>query len=254
MWKSKEGYPSLFFCINIRKGEIIMRIEHLELTDSTNEVLKRKRHKQEYDIVYADNQTASKGRRGNKWISDKGAALFSFLVKDNDYGEKTSLLVGYAVYKILDGILESDKLTFKWPNDIHYNGRKISGILIEKCEDFLIVGIGINVNNTDFGVYGETALSLKLITGKEYDVKNIIVKTVEETKQRLEKIAEEWEAVIDFLNEKHSLNNKLVENNQKEQYEVIKINYDGSLKVKKDGEKNYTDIYSDEIKGIKIKN
>ena len=109
-----------------------MRIEHLELTDSTNEVLKRKRDKQEYDIVYADNQTASKGRRGNKWISDKGAALFSFLVKDNDHGEKTSLLVGYAVYKILDGILESDKLTFKWPNDIHYNGRKISGILIEK--------------------------------------------------------------------------------------------------------------------------
>ena len=42
-----------------------MRIEHLELTDSTNEVLKRKRDKQEYDIVYADNQTASNGRRGN---------------------------------------------------------------------------------------------------------------------------------------------------------------------------------------------
>ena len=79
-----------------------MRIEHLELTDSTNEVLKRKRHKQEYDIVYADNQTASKGRRGNKWISDKGAALFSFLVKDNDFGEKTSLLIGYAVYRILN--------------------------------------------------------------------------------------------------------------------------------------------------------
>ena len=231
-----------------------MRIEHLELTDSTNEVLKRKKDKQEYDLVYADNQTDSRGRRGNKWVSDKGAALFSFLLKDNDYAEKTSLLTGYAVYKILDEILESDKLKFKWPNDIHYDGKKMSGILIEKCEDYLIVGIGININNTDFGIYGETALSLKLITGKEYDVKDIIIKTVEETRQSLKKITEEWESVIDFLNEKHSLNNKLVENNKKEQYEVIKINYDGSLKVKKEGEKNYTDIYSDEIKGIKIKN
>ena len=65
-----------------------MRIEHLELTDSTNEVLKRKKDKQEYDLVYADNQTDSRGRRGNKWVSDKGAALFSFLLKDNDYAEK----------------------------------------------------------------------------------------------------------------------------------------------------------------------
>ena len=231
-----------------------MRIEHLELTDSTNDVLKRKKDKQEYDVVYADNQTDSRGRRGNKWVSDKGAALFSFLLKDNDYAEKISLLTGYAVYKVLDEILVSDKLKFKWPNDIHYNGKKMSGILIEKCGNYLIVGIGINVNNTDFGVYGETALSLKLITGKEYDVKDIIIKTVEETRQSLKKITKEWETVIDFLNEKHSLNNKLVENNKKEQYEVIKINYDGSLKVKKEGDKNYTDIYSDEIKGIKIKN
>ena len=58
-----------------------MRIEHLEMADSTNEVLKRRKDKQEYDLVYADNQTGGKGRRGNKWVSDKGAALFSFLVK-----------------------------------------------------------------------------------------------------------------------------------------------------------------------------
>ena len=230
-----------------------MRIEHLELADSTSEVLKRKKDKQEYDIVYADNQTNGRGRRGNKWISDKGAALFSFLVKDNNYGEKTALLTGYAVYQVLDEILESDNLKFKWPNDIHYNGKKMSGILVEKYEDYLIVGIGINVNNTNFGVYDETALSLKLITGKEYDIENVILKTVEKTKEKLEKVSEEWEATIDFLNERHSLNNQTVENSKKEQYEVIKINYDGSLKVRKENEKDYTDIYSDEIKGIKIK-
>lgn len=230
-----------------------MRIEHLELTDSTSEVLKRRKDKQEYDVVYADNQTNGKGRRGNKWISDKGAALFSFLVKDNNYGEKTALLTGYAVYKVLDELLNSDNLKFKWPNDIHYNGKKLSGILIEKCDDYLIIGIGINVNNSDFGVYNETVLSLKLITGKEYDKKDVIIKTVEKTRESLEKASEEWEKIIDFLNEKHSLNNQIVENNKKEVYEVMKINYDGSLKIKKEDEKEYTDIYSDEIKGIKIK-
>lgn len=230
-----------------------MRIEHLELTDSTNEVLKRRKDKQEYDLVYADNQTGGKGRRGNKWVSDKGAALFSFIVKDKNYGEKTALITGYAVYSILDEILKSDNLKFKWPNDIHYNGKKMSGILIEKIEDYLIIGIGINVNNIDFGVYGETASSLKIITGKEYSIKDIIIKTVEKTKEKLENLEKEWEQTIDFLNEKHSLNNKLVENNKKEEYEVLKINYDGSLKVKKPEDKDYTDIYSDDIKGIKIK-
>ena len=230
-----------------------MRIEHLELTDSTSEFLKRKKDKQEYDVVYADNQTNARGRRGNKWISDKGAALFSYVVKDNNYGEKMALLIGYTVFTVLDEILNSDNLKFKWPNDIHYNGKKMSGILIEKYEDFLIIGIGINVNNTDFGVYDETALSLKLITGKEYDIEDVIIKTVEKTKERLEKVSDEWEMVIDFLNTKHSLNNHIVENNKKEQYEVKKINYDGSLMVKKEGEAEYTDIYSDEIKGIKIK-
>jgi BirA family biotin operon repressor/biotin-[acetyl-CoA-carboxylase] ligase len=230
-----------------------MRIEHLELTDSTNEVLKRKKDKEEYDVVYADNQTGGKGRRGNKWLSDKGAALFSFIVKDRDYREKTALLTGYAVYSVLNEILESDNLKFKWPNDIHYNGKKMSGILIEKSGEYLIIGIGVNVNNVDFGMYAETASSLKLITGREYNIRDIIIKIVEKTKEKLEKVSEEWEYIIDYLNEKHSLNNKLVENNNKEQYEVIKINYDGSLKVKKAGDKNYTDIYSDDIKGIKIK-
>ena len=253
MWKTKEGYSLFIFLSNYSKGENGMKIEHLELTDSTSEFLKRKKDKEDYYVVYADNQTSGRGRRGSTWISDKGAALFSFLVKDNNYGEKAALITGYAVYKVLDEVLKSDSLKFKWPNDIHYNGKKMSGILIEKCEDYLVIGIGINVNNTDFGIYGETALSLKLITGKEYDIKDVIVKTVENTKEGLEKIPGEWESIIDFLNEKHSLNNQIVENSSKEQYEVKRINYDGSLKVKKDGEKDYTDIYSDDIKGIKIK-
>jgi BirA family biotin operon repressor/biotin-[acetyl-CoA-carboxylase] ligase len=61
----------------------------------------------------------------------------------------------------------------KWPNDIYWRDRKAAGILIENIWQgnewkYAVVGIGINVNQVDFGVLGSRAVSLKQITGKEY--------------------------------------------------------------------------------------
>ena len=229
-----------------------MKIEHLEIIDSTNEYMKRKKIREEYETVYADEQTGGKGRRGNKWISNKGSGLFTYIVKNKNYEEKISLFIGYITYKVLSELVNIDNLKFKWPNDIYYNERKISGILVEKVDEDLIVGIGININNTDFGIYNENAVSLGMITGKEYDIKEIITNIVRKTEEEIKNIDENWNNIIDFLNKNHLLNEKMVENNQKENYYEKKINEDGSLEILKTGETEYKKIYSDEIKGIRI--
>ena len=158
-----------------------MRIEKFDCIDSTNEYMKRKENKEEYDISIAKVQTLGKGKRGNVWVSNNGAALFSFLVKSNELiDSKLTIYAGYVTYIVINNIISNDlrDLKFKWPNDIYYKDKKICGILCEKINDMVIIGIGININNCDFGVYQDTATSLKYITGLDYNVDEIIIKIV----------------------------------------------------------------------------
>lgn len=229
-----------------------MKIEHFEIIDSTSEYMKRKKNREEYEVVYADEQTGGKGRRGSKWISNKGSGLFTYIVKNKNYEEKISLFIGYVTYKVISEIVDIKNLKFKWPNDIYYNNKKLSGILVEKIDEDLIIGIGLNINNTDFGIFNENAVSLSMITGKNYDIKEIIINIVRKTEEKIKSIDKNWENIISFLNENHLLNEKKVENNLKETYYVKEINKNGSLKILKTGEMEYKNIYSDEIKGIKI--
>ena len=52
---------------------------------------------------------------------------------------------------------------------------------MEKIDEDIIIGIGLNINNTDFGIFNENAVSLSIVTGKNYDIKEIITDIVRET-------------------------------------------------------------------------
>ena len=228
-----------------------MRFEYLEITDSTSEHLKRKVEKQEYDVVIADKQTSGRGRRGKVWISNEGSGLFSFLIKsDDDYDEKIPLFCGYILFKKLFEILPQKDLKFKWPNDIYFKNKKISGILVEKIGEFLIVGIGINVNNVDFGLYDNIATSIKIIIGKEIDKNILIEEFIQKFSVEITYIKRNWKEIIGFLNQNHTLNDKYIKNSKKEIYYVKKINLDGSILVKKEENEDYISIFSDEIEKI----
>lgn len=101
-------------------------------------------------IVFARKQTAGKGRIGNKWLSlDKG--LFTSLVLDiKEYSFELyhyPYLIALLVHRFLKDFNLNAKI--KWPNDLQVNKRKISGVLIESKADYLIIGIGININETE---------------------------------------------------------------------------------------------------------
>ncbi|MGL5989896.1 biotin--[acetyl-CoA-carboxylase] ligase [Cetobacterium sp.] len=150
-----------------------MRIYRFDEIDSTNKFLREKEDILEQDLAIAKIQTAGRGRRGNKWSSKEGAALFSFVLKHDDQIEekeymKLPLLVGYSLLYSLKKVENLD-YKFKWTNDLFLDEKKISGILVEKIKNNYIIGIGLNLNNTNLEEAENIGISLKNKTGKDYN-------------------------------------------------------------------------------------
>lgn len=97
-------------------------------------------------VIVAAAQTAGRGRSGNVWQTLKGNLFFSFVLRPNvapaDIGQ-FSFLVAVALNRVLKRSCAD--VQNKWPNDILVAGKKIAGILLEREDDALIVGVGVNV-------------------------------------------------------------------------------------------------------------
>lgn len=108
-------------------------------------------------LIGSERQTAGRGRGGNLWWSGDGGLMFSIGVDMPSLGLATcdwprfSLVTGLAIADTLSHFLPTSSIGLKWPNDVWVDGRKVCGILIEQADrapDRLVVGIGINVNNS----------------------------------------------------------------------------------------------------------
>lgn len=136
------------------------RILYFDTLDSTSNEIKRQAEKggEEGLLVIAESQTAGRGRRGRTWQSPAGSGIWmSFLLRPDISPEKASALTLVAAMGAAAAVREELGLNalIKWPNDIVINGRKLVGILTEmstdmECIDYIVVGIGINVNNASF--------------------------------------------------------------------------------------------------------
>ncbi len=119
-------------------------------------------------LVVAQSQTAGKGRLGRSFDSKTEDGLyFSLMLRPTVKPEHLSgitLVTALAVSKAIDEYCQV-KTTIKWPNDIYLNGKKFVGILTEAGPDYVVVGIGINVNTKSFSSdLKNTATSLFLET------------------------------------------------------------------------------------------
>jgi BirA family biotin operon repressor/biotin-[acetyl-CoA-carboxylase] ligase len=104
-------------------------------------------------VVFAEEQTAGRGRAGAKWYSGRSdSILCSILLTDCTLnGELLSLTCAVAVAETI-GKSAKGEAKIKWPNDIILNGKKVAGILLESKKDrtgnIYILGIGINCHQT----------------------------------------------------------------------------------------------------------
>ena len=164
----------------------------LQSVDSTNNyALSRIRDGQaEHGSAYfAHEQTAGKGQRGRNWASQKGANIaLSIALKPQPLlvseQFQLSACVAVAVQKFFSRYAGTDT-KIKWPNDLYWQDRKAGGILIESIVGspesgvktgeqqaewkWAVAGIGININQTEFASELLNPVSLKQITGRNFD-------------------------------------------------------------------------------------
>ncbi len=99
-------------------------------------------------VVLADHQSSGRGRRGATWASDPGDGLLFSLVLRPDFEKKCWSRIALATGLGIAHALRAGwgvAAEVKWPNDIYVHARKCAGILAEAREDFVVVGVGLNV-------------------------------------------------------------------------------------------------------------
>ena len=125
-----------------------------ENVTSTNDVAINliKEEQKKFGCVYANIQTKGRGTHGRKWISDKGnlfSSIFFPLKKNFPPFNEFSIINPIIISGIIKSFCKKENINLKFPNDVLVNGKKICGILQELItsnnENFLIIGIGINV-------------------------------------------------------------------------------------------------------------
>jgi BirA family biotin operon repressor/biotin-[acetyl-CoA-carboxylase] ligase len=162
----------------------------LPVTDSTQSVARflAEQGAPHGTIVRADRQTAGKGRLERKWESKPGGLYFSVILRPDFPPSKLaelSLAAGEAGARAIRA-LSGAEVAVKPPNDVYAvkNGkaRKICGILAEasggeKKTDWLVLGVGINVNNKPALA---SATSLKTLDGKTRDLSKVLERFMSE--------------------------------------------------------------------------
>ncbi|PKD18258.1 biotin--acetyl-CoA-carboxylase ligase [Salegentibacter salinarum] len=184
-----------------------MRIIKVNATNSTNEFareLYRGKTSFEPICVVAYEQTKGRGQRGSGWVSNSGENLtFSVLYPKIKVGVNHQFLMSATVSLAIIEVLNKfnvPALKVKWPNDIMSARYKISGILIEnilKNNEIAasIIGVGLNVNQTEFPDLPQ-ASSLKLVTGVHFNLDEILKRITDELEEKLTQINAEVETSI----------------------------------------------------------
>lgn len=129
--------------------------------------------------VTAMEQTAGKGQRGRHWAGSRGQSLLMSLVvapgRPLEQQFPFSAAVAVAVAEVLSTLHEDWNIHIKWPNDIIVNDKKAGGILIENILRgntwaWSVIGLGLNVLQSIFPLELPYAISLKIASGREFDI------------------------------------------------------------------------------------
>ena len=147
-------------------------------------------------VIFAHEQTAGKGQRGKSWTSEIGANItLSIILNPNPLQVsdqfKLSVCAATSVWELFSKFA-GEETKIKWPNDLYWRDRKAGGVLIESVVSgqsairssqstvestlpksgewkWAVIGIGININQTSFPSDIPNPVSLKQITGKNFE-------------------------------------------------------------------------------------
>ncbi|HEY9049754.1 MAG TPA: biotin--[acetyl-CoA-carboxylase] ligase [Ohtaekwangia sp.] len=160
-------------------------------------------------LVITNNQTAGRGQRGNSWEAAPGTNFtFSLVLKPAFLLLRDQFFLNIVIALAVHDYLLTKKIAdvrIKWPNDIMIAGKKVCGILIENQVQGnrfsnSIAGIGININQEQFGI--STATSLYRVTGNRYTLADELEILLQKTEARYIQLRQNQQAKLreDYLN------------------------------------------------------
>ena len=103
--------------------------------------------------LVAERQTAGRGRQGRTWESPPGNLYASTLVRlrrDDPSAPGLALVAAVALHEVVAAVLTGGRrggLLLKWPNDLLLDGAKLAGILLERADDAVVIGVGVNAQH-----------------------------------------------------------------------------------------------------------
>ncbi|OGU27109.1 MAG: biotin--[acetyl-CoA-carboxylase] ligase [Ignavibacteria bacterium GWA2_35_9] len=173
-------------------------------------------------ILIAEKQIKGRGRKDRQWYSTKGLNLtFSILLTNKKYFTKRFNLINFATALstaiAIENLFQS-RTELKWPNDVLINKKKVAGVLIESTSkgekiERVVIGIGINVNQTSFqGSFNVQPTSLKNETGGTViretllaELLNVFEETLEQVISNYKWILKEWKQRCGMIGERISV-------------------------------------------------
>lgn len=177
-------------------GSKILFLENLTSTNSYAAALLHAEKPQEGTIVQTNYQSAGRGQKGNRWESEDGKnLLFSIILYPDMLRPEDqfaiSMTISLGIRDFLAGHIPDCKI--KWPNDIYAGDDKIAGILIENSIkgnsiENTVAGIGLNINQVEFPGDIPNRVSLKKITGKDYDTGSVLKQLTGNLDKRYKKL------------------------------------------------------------------
>ena len=225
-----------------------MKIIKLNTIGSTNSFLKELHANstvENFTVVVTNKQTVGRGQMNTSWFSDEGKNLtFSVLVCIEDLLIANQKYLNYAIslsaYRTLEYYGLPD-LAIKWPNDILSEKQKVIGILIENALQrnkiiSSVIGIGLNVNQEYFPSNIPNPSSLKLKTGKNYNLDEVLNTFLNYLKMNIELVNQkEFKALEEqYLNVLYKKNVPSMFKTHQDEFfmgKIIGVSPDGQLQI-----------------------
>lgn len=198
-------------------------------------------------LVTADFQSAGRGRRGRFWEACSGeAALMSFVLRPAFPSADFGFLGFAAALAVADALSEFGLAArLKWPNDVLLNGKKAAGVLVEIGSGAAIVGIGVNVNQTEFaGEFLTRPTSLKRELGHSVPVSDIVAAVADALEKRQQ---DDWTAILDGWRARLAVGATVRRGDASGA--LVGLNDDGSARVRLAGAGTFADWTSVEAQG-----
>ncbi len=162
------------------------------------------------DAVLALAQTHGKGRRNKVWEGGEKQSILLSIIREMQWLPvlqqfRLSVAVALGCHDFISAY-NKENVKIKWPNDIFINDRKAGGILIENVIkgnlwQWSVIGIGLNVNQPNFEMEDLSAISLKQLTGEEYDVVELGKVLHENVLRRIDQLKNgEYDKMLEIYN------------------------------------------------------